>query len=131
MAKETNKKKGASNNAWGALAESIAAEYYIKQGYTIRARNHKVNNMEIDLIVELGNTIAFVEVKARSGKDQDPVDAVDRKKRLRMVRAADVYLRNEKFDYQYRFDIITLTGTPESYTFEPYLDAFLPPLSSR
>lgn len=63
------------------------------------------------MILERDRTIVFVEVKARSGDRQDPAEAVDRKKRLRIIKAADTYLESLTILYQYRFDIVTITAT--------------------
>lgn len=126
----SNKQKGTLNRDWGAFAEDRAAEYLRRQGYTILERNLKFNKIEIDIIAQKNQMIVFVEVKARSGGHQDPVDAVDRKKRAKMTAGADIYLRNLDQLYQYRFDIITLTGNQQDFTIEHYEDAFMPALKS-
>lgn len=124
--------QGASNREWGALAESIAADWLTAHGYSIRERNWRVgNHYEVDIIAQQGTTIIFVEVKARSGHHEDPVEAIDRKKRSKMITSADIYLKRLDHLYFYRFDIITITGNHSDYTIEHYPDAFLPPCSSR
>ena len=106
------KQQGTSNREWGKQAETIAAEYLRAHGYIIRERNWRVgNSIEIDIIAEKDNTIVFVEVKARKGDFQQADDAVD-----------------TPHLFQYRLDIITLTGTPENYEIKHLEDAFLPPL---
>lgn len=126
MTKEERVKLGFLNKEFGEFCEQLAADHFIKQGYTIRARNWKFYNVEIDLILEKDRTIIFVEVKGRLGNNQDPVDAVDSKKRQKMIKAADVYMGMLTLLYQYRFDIVTVTGTKEKYEFKHYEDAFLP-----
>ena len=85
---------------------------------------------EIDIIVTKGTRIVFVEVKTRSTDFTDPLDAVDRKKIRRMVRAADIMLSALNVRYEPQFDIITIVGTPESgHTLTHYKDAFMAPLS--
>lgn len=126
----SNQQKGTLNRDWGAFAEDRAAEYLRKQGYTILERNLKFNKIEIDIVAQKNQEIVFVEVKARSGEYQDPVDAVDRKKRAKMTAGADIYLRRLDQLYQYRFDIITLTGNQQDFTLEHYVDAFMPALRS-
>ncbi len=121
--------QGASNREWGALAEDIIRKYYIVRGYTVRETNFRSKYGEIDLIVQRDNIIAFVEVKARSGDNQDPVMAVDTRKQRKMARIADRYLQDAELTYQYRFDIATLTGSPDDYEIECYMDAFLVPLN--
>lgn len=118
--------QGRENREWGKEAEELAAQYFLRQGYLVRERNWRVGRMEIDLILETGRTIVFVEVKARKGDNQDPVEAVDWKKRQRLVRCADIYLRHLEKRYEYRFDIVSFTGTSESHKMVHYADAFLP-----
>lgn len=120
--------KKRKNLNFGRFAESKAEEYYISAGYVIRERNWRFNKIEIDLIAQLGEEIVFIEVKARSGKDTDPVDAVTLAKRKRIVRGADIYLKGLKGEYAYRYDIFALEGDMENYKFEVYENAFYSPL---
>lgn len=127
MDKDQRKALGHRNREWGAEAEQIAGEYFIKEGYIIRERNYRIgNHLEIDLILEKERTLIFVEVKSRMAGGQDPVEAVNYRKRNKMIRGADIYLRQQQFRYQYRFDIVTLTGNRDNYELKHYADAFLP-----
>ena len=49
----------------GKRGEYAALEYLLKQGYVYRDRNFRAAKCEIDLIVMDGDTLVFVEVKAR------------------------------------------------------------------
>ena len=122
------RQQGAENRDWGHEAEGLAAEYFLKEGYTIRERNWKMNRLEVDLILEKDRQIVFGEVKARKRgpTSHDPVTAVDFTKRRHLVNAADVYLRRLPVLYQYRFDIVTFTGTRDDYEMRHYPDAFIP-----
>lgn len=131
MENQNKQKQGALNKEWGALAENIAAEYLIARGYTIRERNKLFGKIEIDIIAEKDGEMVFVEVKARTGKDQQALEAVDRNKQRRMAVAADSYLRDMPQFYWYRFDIITITGDREHNTVEHYPDAFLAPFRTK
>ena len=113
---------------FGRFAEDKAVEYYISKGYVIRERNWRFKKIEIDIIAQLGNEIIFVEVKARSGRNMDPVDAVDFAKRKRMVHGADIYLRRLNGGFEYRYDIFALEGNMENYRYEVYENAFYSPL---
>lgn len=119
-------RRGADNQEWGHEAERVVGDYFLKQGYTIRERNWKCGKVEIDLILEKDRTIVFVEVKARKEETQDPVLAVGKEKRGRIIRGADVYLRSLPLLYQYRFDIVALTGNREDYSMRHYPDAYMP-----
>lgn len=130
MDKDARKELGYNNREWGQKAEALAAEYFLKEGYTIRERNWRTGRLEVDLILEKDRTLIFVEVKARSSRGEDPALAVDRKKRQRTIRAADTYLRMQQVLYEYRFDIVTFIGTEEDYVFAHYEDAYLPEVNS-
>lgn len=58
----------------------------------------------------------------------DALDAVTPDKMKRMARGADIYLRMQPADFEYRYDIVTLTGDFTDYRLEVYEDAFLSPL---
>lgn len=110
---------------FGLFAENQAADYYIKNGYTIRERRWKMGKTEIDLIAQKDDVIVLIEVKARNGKGEDALSAVNQDKRRRMIRAADNYLKGLQGSFYYRFDIVTCTGNIEDYQMEVYDDAFL------
>lgn len=122
------KRQGADNRDWGHEAEALASEYFLREGYTVRDRNWKMGKLEIDLILEKDRQIVFVEVKARkeSPTGHDPVAAVDSGKRRRLIKAADVYMQQFEILYQYRFDIVTFSGTRENHVMKHYPDAFIP-----
>lgn len=123
------KQQGKENREWGAEAEKIAAEWLLTHGYVVRHQNWRMKNtIEIDIIAELAETIVFIEVKARKGNVLDPLDAIDERKMKKLVKGANIYLQGLDRLFKYRFDIITVTGTPQNYTLDHFPDAFYPPL---
>lgn len=118
---------------WGRDAEQIAVEYLEREGYVVRERNWRqgASHKEIDIIAQKATTMVFVEVKARRSDDIDPVDAVDKKKINFLCRGADSYLRSQPHDFDFRFDIIAITGNIDDYTLTHLEDAFMPPLTTR
>ncbi len=125
-------KKGADNREWGALCESLIRDELRRRGFTVRDYNfHVGQTVEIDIIAQSGDLFAFVEVKARAQGSDDPVEAVSKGKRNRMIRAADIYLSNLEYHATYRFDIATIIGTPEKYSLTYIEDAFMPPVRNR
>ena len=95
-------------NAKGKLGEDCAANFLIERGYSILERNFRIRSAEIDIIAQIDNMIAFVEVKARSNiRHGLPSEAVNLRKQKKIIEAASVFLQNEKFsDYACRFDVI-------------------------
>ena len=118
---------------WGRFAEQMAAEHMLLEGYIIRERNWrpKHSHLEVDIICQKGDTIIFVEVKARHDPDYDPAEAVDSSKINRLIRAAEIYLEIAERYFEYRFDIISISGNEESFSLEHIPDAFLPGVSRR
>ncbi|MCH5235712.1 MAG: YraN family protein [Muribaculaceae bacterium] len=110
---------------FGKFAEEIASQYYLRNGYVILERNWRLRKTEIDLIAQKDDLIVIAEVKARSGEDEEALSAVTTDKRKRMIKAADFYLKSLPGLYNYRFDIITMTGNIEKYQLDVYEDAFL------
>ena len=79
----------------GHRAEWIALLFLISKGYRPLARRYAASGGEIDLIVMRGDTIAFVEVKARGLMD-DALSAITARKRQRFSRAVRAWLaRND------------------------------------
>ena len=75
----------------GHRAERIALAALMLKGYRPIGRRVSFAGGEIDLIVQRWNTIAFVEVKARSRRD-DAREAIDAAKRRRFSRAVRAWI---------------------------------------
>ncbi|MBD5313329.1 MAG: YraN family protein [Bacteroides sp.] len=121
----------ADHNQLGQWGEQVAKEYLLTQGYAISGENIRIAGVEIDFIAMKDDMICFVEVKTRSTDFSDPADAVDKRKRARIVRAADTYIRSYDIPLEPRFDLVLVIGSPASYTIEHIPDAFLPSLNNR
>lgn len=98
------------NNAYqaGLLYELRAARYVRRRGYRLLNMRYRARDGEIDLIARDGDTIVFIEVKARSaGELGAGVAAVTADKRRRLRHAADAYLSRKGLrDAPCRFDIL-------------------------
>lgn len=95
--------------AWGRLAETVAAWSLRVRGYRILARRFKTPLGEIDLVVRRGELVAFVEVKARVDLDQ-ALAALGPRQRERTVRAAQLFLLRHPDHARctLRFDLIAI-----------------------
>lgn len=118
----------ARHNYVGKWGEDLAVDYLVRKGYAIVERNWKLNHFEIDIIAMFSNRIVFVEVKTRTSQDDDPLEAIDRRKMSRMARAANTFIVNSNFHNEVQFDIIAINGDMHDYQIEHIPDAFLPPL---
>ncbi len=75
----------------GHRAEWIALLLLLAKGYRPLARRYSASGGEVDLIVRRGNTVAFVEVKARRSMEEALI-AITATKRRRFSRAARTWL---------------------------------------
>ena len=117
----------AQHNDFGTLGEDIAVDFLRRKGYILLDRNWRSGHKEIDIVARQGDTVVFVEVKARAnvlyGNHED---AVTRRKRHLLVLAADAYLRSNMLDNEVRFDVITVTGSVQKPYIRHYEQAFRP-----
>ncbi|MGH8015861.1 MAG: YraN family protein, partial [Candidatus Zixiibacteriota bacterium] len=81
----------------GRSYEELAARYFTDRNYVILHRNYRAGHKEIDLIVQKGGVVAFVEVKAAKSKSRGhPAERVTRKKISNLTKAAQQYLIENK-----------------------------------
>ncbi len=94
--------------AWkfGRFAEGLAAWYLRFRGYRIVARGFRSTVGEIDIVARRGDTLAFVEVKAR--RDDDEAVELTPRQRARIVRAAGAFIQSRPAlsALDQRFDVI-------------------------
>ncbi|HYR27147.1 MAG TPA: YraN family protein [Thermoanaerobaculia bacterium] len=110
----------------GRLGERCAAWLYRLRGYSIVARNVRLAAGEIDLIARRGKTVVIAEVKTRqSRRAGEGHEAVDRKKRDRMIRLGDQYAAQHP-EAQLRYDIVSIFWTGWWFAITQYADAFRP-----
>jgi putative endonuclease len=105
------------DHALGRRGEDLAHRYLRTCGFAIVARNYRGRNggVEVDLIGWDGPVLVFVEVKSRSSDSfGQPEEAVDREKRMRLIRAAGEYIHRRGVDWNcVRFDVVSvLFGDP-------------------
>lgn len=92
----------------GKEFEEIAASYLESLGYQVIKRNYHCRGGEIDIIALDGNTLVFVEVKGGESKVfGDPVERIDNRKLLRMLRCIEEFLAKHPSE-DYRIEVIIL-----------------------
>ena len=95
----------------GERGEALAWSYLKKQGYSIREKNYRTRFGEIDVIASRQGTLVFLEIKTRRNHNFGlPEEAVDWRKRQKMIRVAESYLQKKKIENrEARFDILSVT----------------------
>ncbi len=98
----------AATQAFWELGERIAERWLARQGWRVVHRRYRFGHRDIDLVVEREGTVAFVEVKARSGAEfGDPVEAVNWRKRRELERSALSWISHHGRSHEcYRFDVV-------------------------
>lgn len=99
---------GARRRALGIEGEARAAAWLEARGWRVLGRNVRAARVEIDLVVARGALVAFVEVKTRASRGAGtPAEAVDARKRARLVRGAAAWLAaHGRPGLRARFDVI-------------------------
>ena len=94
----------------GRGSEELAWDHLRRAGYRLVARNLRTRFGEIDLVVERGDTLVFVEVRGRaSTRFGTPLESVDGRKRRQVARlAADFLARRRLDDRRARFDVVAV-----------------------
>lgn len=112
--------------AQGRLGEDEAARWLVRRGYRIVERNFTCKAGEIDVVAEDGDTLCFVEVKARANRTFGrAIEAISAQKQRRIARAASWYLTQHPTDRPCRFDVLAMDLDPEEgWRFELVRDAF-------
>jgi len=115
----------AHTRARGRSAETSAVDWLERNGYSIRERNHSTPAGEIDIVATEGDTLCFIEVKARAESTFGPaIAAVTPRKQRRLARAAALYLASQPFSGPCRFDVLGLDSGPDGWEFTLVRNAF-------
>jgi len=116
-----------NNQKFGEKSESIASGYLEKKmGYKILEKNYRTKAGEIDIIAKDGNTIVFIEVKARRslhyGSSRNAV-TFDKQKKISML--ALYYLKTKKLsNAKARFDVVAINFSKKVTEIEVIKNAF-------
>ncbi|MGE5341041.1 MAG: YraN family protein [Candidatus Omnitrophota bacterium] len=110
----------------GREGEIAAARFLEENGYTILEHNYRVCGSEVDLIVQKGDTLCFVEVKTRGSDNYGlPEEFVDERKRKRIIRAAKIFSSKKEYEnFFVRFDIIAVHYSGKTFHANHIRDAF-------
>lgn len=94
----------------GTAAERRARAWLERHGLKLRDANYRCRWGEIDLIMEDGDTLVFVEVRYRNSIHYGgALESIDARKRQRLCRtAADYLARQRERQWPSRFDVVAL-----------------------
>ena len=96
------------NNA-GVQAEQWAAQYLRQQGLKLIAQNYRGRFGEIDLIMQDGVSLVFIEVRLRRNAGFGGAAAsIDTRKQQRIIRTAQQYLATLANTPPCRFDVVLM-----------------------
>ena len=107
-------------------AEEVGARWLEAEGYAIVARNVSSRWGELDVVARDGDSLCFIEIKARaSPRFGTALAAVTADKQHRIARAASAYLSRHPFDGPCRFDVLGMDADGEEWRFSLVRDAFV------
>lgn len=112
--------------ALGAQGESLTATHLEQRGFSIIGRNVRVGRLELDLLALRDGLLVICEVRTRASRTQvEPVDTIDRRKRERVRRAAELWIHAHGYaDHEIRFDAASVVIGPGEPSLSYYEDAF-------
>jgi putative endonuclease len=112
--------------ARGAAGEEAAEAFLVASGYRIVARNVLTKVGELDVVALDGETLCFVEIKARATQEfGEAIAAVRAGKQRKIVRAAMLFLAKNRSQRPCRFDVLGLDRRADgSWSFTLIRDAF-------
>lgn len=99
--------------AAGKGAEQRACDYLQAQGLTLVTRNFRSKYGEVDLIMQDGEIIVFIEVKYRTQNNYGgALLSLKPRQQHRIIRTAQFFLMRYP-NHQARFDVIAIEGNDE------------------
>ena len=104
------------NKVFGSVGESCAVKLLTDHGYKIIEKNFRSRFGEIDIVAMDGDTLVFVEVKARQNtKFGLPEEAVTPAKIRHIKKTADYYsLTHPNLPKKLRIDVVSLLFNGEA-----------------
>lgn len=99
------------SRARGRVAEQDGVRWLESQGLELVARNVLFRTGEIDVVGREGDTLCFIEIKARRhGEFGGAAEAVTLRKQRQIGAAALLYLQRNPYSGPCRFDVLAMDG---------------------
>jgi len=98
-------------NRNGMQAEDLALAFLLEQGLRLRTRNYTCRMGEIDLVLDEGDTVVFVEVRQRRSQNfGGAAESITVRKRAKLLATARHFLANQRTLPACRFDAVLVDG---------------------
>jgi len=98
-----------SRKQLGRWGESIAENHLKELGYQFIDRNWRCSQGEIDLVMKAGETIVFVEVKTRRGRQMGtPEEGLTWRKSQKLLDLGQLYIADHNLDVDWRIDLVAV-----------------------
>ena len=108
---------------YGLDAELAAIEFLQNKDYKIIAKRYKTKFGEVDIIAKTGQTLIFIEVKARTS--QELIEVILRKNQINRIKNTALFFIAENINYQnhdIRFDFILFNKDQGIQHFEGFFE---------
>jgi putative endonuclease len=93
----------------GQWGERAAARYLEARGCQVVATNWRCTAGEVDLVVQDGEWMAFVEVRTRRGQAYGtPEESITAAKLARMATVAESYVYEQGWEGDWRLDVVAI-----------------------
>lgn len=116
----------AQHNETGVQGEKLAESWLIEKGFIIRNVNWRYRHLEVDIIAEKGDTLHFIEVKARrSTKYGNPEESIDKLKMKNLKDAAEQYQLQHPGWKWIQFDVLAILFKPDGIDYWFNQDVYL------
>lgn len=113
----------------GLIGEDLAARELVSRGYAILERRYRTEYGEIDIVAREGETLVFVEVRAKASAEFGTAaeSITDAKKRRVARMAVDYIARHHAGNTPCRFDVVAVdaafSDTPQITVYPAAFDA--------
>ena len=98
----------------GARAEEQALRFLVSHGLKLAQRNYRCRMGEIDLILQEGKTLVFVEVRMRRGRSfGGAAESITTSKKAKLIATARHYLAGQRPTPACRFDAVLIEAGAE------------------
>ena len=94
----------------GRAGERLACAHLRREGYAIHATNVRYPVGEVDIVAQDGETLCFVEVRLRGGRQfGTALESITARKQQRCIQAARWYLKGKRsWTGPIRFDVLAI-----------------------